>query len=223
MSWREPRIAYRHKSDFLSQQFYLRILRWMKQCIGKNHQGMIALDVGCGEGYVVKLLNKMGYQAIGLDVSIIKRVRVKGIDLVMADGAKLPYRSSSFDLITCFETMEHVTEPECIVSEAHRVLREGGIFILTTPLKSIINDIIDFIRGEKTHVSTMIVRELKEIMSKHFQKLYYKTLFIIPIPPTIFNRYFFLSLGFLKTHVWMFMMKKSVNDDIETRRENSLH
>jgi SAM-dependent methyltransferase len=45
----------------------------------------------------------------------------------------LPFASESFDAVLCFETVEHVAEPERLVAELGRVTRRGGSLILTTP------------------------------------------------------------------------------------------
>lgn len=79
----------------------------------------------------------------------------RGLHGVIADGRELPFKSSTFDKGMCFEVVEHVNNPEHVFKEIHRVLREGGLSILRTPIASPINVMVDLIRGEKTYVSEM--------------------------------------------------------------------
>jgi len=51
---------------------------------------------------------------------------------VLADGHMLPFRDRGVGTVFCFETLEHVVNPMGFVKEVSRVLKEGGIFYLTT-------------------------------------------------------------------------------------------
>lgn len=59
----------------------------------------------------------------------------KGIsaEVLDIDQNSLPYEDNSFDLVISSEVIEHVLVPDRILTEAYRVLKDGGKFILTTP------------------------------------------------------------------------------------------
>jgi SAM-dependent methyltransferase len=52
---------------------------------------------------------------------------------ILADGAHPPLHSASVDTVLCLETLEHVTKPERVVLEIARILRPGGVAILSMP------------------------------------------------------------------------------------------
>jgi len=96
------------------------------------------LDLGCGSGYgSVYLNNASSY--LGVDVSpetieeCTSKFSGKNIKYRVENAKNLDLIAASFDVITCFEVLEHVTEPEKIVSEASRVLSPDGLFISSTP------------------------------------------------------------------------------------------
>jgi len=201
--WSEPRIAYRHRCEQISKVYYSEVLRWaFTECECRLHRGSIALDIGCGRGFIVKLLEELGSYAVGLDISESLIKKAKGLSVVLGDALEIPFKSLSFDLITCFETIEHIAKPELVINEICRVLRPSGIFILTTPLKNPANNVIDFLRGEKTHISLMTPKDLLRMQKKSFREISHKSLYILPLPPTIFSRYFHIKTKLLATHIW---------------------
>ena len=52
---------------------------------------------------------------------------------VWGDATDLPFGDGSFDTVVMFQTLEHIPEPARALSEAHRVLRPGGVIVITTP------------------------------------------------------------------------------------------
>lgn len=208
--WQEPRIAYRHKNEGLTYTYYSQVFQWLFNNY-KAKQRERALDLGCGRGFIVKFLRALGYRdSIGLDISanLVKQSKQNDVKIVVADAVKTPFKTSSFDIVTCFETLEHIIKPESLVREAYRLLKTDGVFIITTPIKNPVNLIIDFLRGERTHISIMTIKSLTTIMGRYFQKLNYYTIFILPIPPPIFDRYFYWKTQVFGTHIWMFGEKK---------------
>lgn len=104
--------------------------------------GKRVLDIACGEGYGSALIARNGEPAhvTGADVDpgIIARARrIYGgpaLDYDTADiTAPLPFADNSFDLICCFETIEHVAAQEAAVAELRRVLAPGGVLVMSTP------------------------------------------------------------------------------------------
>jgi len=97
------------------------------------------LEVGCGEGYGTSLLSKYVKEIIGLDVDneIImhaqKKYRTANCYFILYDGEKIPFEDYKFDGVISFQVIEHIEDDKRFVSEIHRVLKENGIFILTTP------------------------------------------------------------------------------------------
>lgn len=105
--------------------------------------GRRALDVGCGWGYNLFLLGLRGYEPYGIDIvqndfaaaSMIARVNGAEAGLCGADMSALPFGDGTFAAVTAVETFEHIFNPDrpAAVREAMRVLRPGGVLVLSTP------------------------------------------------------------------------------------------
>ncbi|MHB8457092.1 MAG: glycosyltransferase, partial [Acidimicrobiales bacterium] len=97
------------------------------------------LDIGCGVGYGSKYLAKEGTTVVGIDVApealdvARKRYSGPGVAFALADGARLPFNSASFDAVTCLEAIEHFDHPDQHLAEVVRVLRADGVYAVSTP------------------------------------------------------------------------------------------
>ncbi len=88
------------------------------------------LDVGCGRGYWLKLLNeKTSFQLTGCDV--FNKLEIPGINYVKGDIGNLPFPDKSFDIVTCHHTIEHLRDINKSVAELKRVARKQ--LIIVTP------------------------------------------------------------------------------------------
>jgi SAM-dependent methyltransferase len=84
------------------------------------------LDLGCaGQPYRQLFTQITGY--VGLDIETGPNVDVS------ADGQALPFTANCFDTVICNEVLEHVPEPALLLAEVTRVLKPGGVLLLTTP------------------------------------------------------------------------------------------
>lgn len=89
------------------------------------------LDVGCGDQGYKKYIDCNHY--IGLEVEVSGRAEDNKKADEYFDGVKIPYLESSFDFILCTEVLEHATSPVLLMSEVKRVLKPGGIALITVP------------------------------------------------------------------------------------------
>jgi len=107
-----------------------RIERVLYHCSGT------VIDIGCGEGN--ELINRYkfsGFSGIGIDV-----YKWDGVDIV-CDTTQLPFSDGSFQTVTMVAVLNHIVEREKVLKECHRVLKDGGIIIIT-----MLNPFIGFIR-----------------------------------------------------------------------------
>jgi SAM-dependent methyltransferase len=99
--------------------------------------GARGLDVACGSGYGLRLLQRDGRMVVGADadVATAARARAAGVSfrVLVADGSRLPFPDRTFDFVTSFETLEHLHERDRFLDEIRRVLVPGGMCLLSTP------------------------------------------------------------------------------------------
>jgi len=98
------------------------------------------LDISCGTGYGSKYLYDAGAtKVIGVDISseIIDFARtqhqINGLEFKVGDIQKLDFPGNHFDVITCFETIEHVQSQKKAFMELKRVLKPKGLLIISSP------------------------------------------------------------------------------------------
>ena len=102
-------------------------------------KGQKVLDVACGEGYFSRLLASAGAEVTGVDISknLVAFAREKelaspmGIEYHVGDASRLVFEADRFDLVHCSMALMDIIEYELAISEASRVLKEGGRFIFS--------------------------------------------------------------------------------------------
>lgn len=94
------------------------------------------LDVGSASGYMISEIAKRHPKARFHAIDAYKgavdyaKKRYPRISFSQAEAEKLPYKNEQFDLILCYETIEHVRNPERAMREIRRVLKKDGKFVL---------------------------------------------------------------------------------------------
>jgi SAM-dependent methyltransferase len=102
-------------------------------------RGGEVLDAGCGVGYGTANLAEEAVRIVGVDLSeeAIAYARDRharpNVEFVVGDLAALDLADASFDAVCAFEVIEHLPEPERFVREMRRVLRPGGVLLVSTP------------------------------------------------------------------------------------------
>lgn len=98
------------------------------------------LDVGCGRGFYVNALSKYPFvkKVYGVDVSssyisIAKKTKNSKANFIKASIYKLPFKDKEFDLVICSEVLEHLKKEYAGLREIRRVLKHGGILLITVP------------------------------------------------------------------------------------------
>ena len=100
-------------------------------------------DIGCGAGTQSFLWAELGHKVHGLDVNqpLLELARQRAgesrwsIDFQLGSATKLPWANQSLDVCLLLELLEHVSEWQACLQECARVLRRGGILVLTTSNK----------------------------------------------------------------------------------------
>jgi ubiquinone/menaquinone biosynthesis C-methylase UbiE len=113
---------YKKKAEVLQQEWsgYLNL--------NKNTK---ILQIGCGPEDVINYLSLGKRYAVDPLADFYKKkfnLDYNGLDLLQARGEELPFPDNSFDIVVLSNVLDHVENPEKVLSEAARILKKGGIF-----------------------------------------------------------------------------------------------
>lgn len=97
----------------------------------KNIKGKRLLDIGCGAGVHIKAYSKKGAKCSGIDISetmieMAKKNNPK-VEFKVGTVTKLPYKSNSFDVVTCSLILDYIADLNLAYKEINRILKKGGI------------------------------------------------------------------------------------------------
>lgn len=100
-----------------------------------SFKGKAVCDLACGHGDFLLHLSKDNIYACGCDYSKVRveYLNKRGINVKRGNVDNVPFESEIFDMVTCMECMEHVTDPLKVVDEIYRLLKLGGYAIITVP------------------------------------------------------------------------------------------
>jgi len=102
------------------------------------------LDLGCGEGHFLSMVEKRfpAAKLIGVDLSDMNIHYAKGIlkmtKLMEGDATKVKLRSSSFSVVSALELLDHVESDTALLSEAKRLLKPKGTLVISVPDSSML-------------------------------------------------------------------------------------
>ena len=119
----------------LKRRIGLQSRLWLRY-IKRRQRGGRLLDIGCGKGFFLGLAEKF-YETYGVDVSEYAigqaRNRLHNTKLYIGDVNRLDFDHGYFDIITCFDLLEHLDNPELTIKKCYLMLRGGGLFIFRVP------------------------------------------------------------------------------------------
>ena len=94
------------------------------------------LDVGCGSGLFLARMRALGWEVLGqeMDSEAAEQVHRKfGIDIHLGPLEEMDISAGGFDAVVMSHVIEHVHDPVALISDCHRLLRDGGELIISTP------------------------------------------------------------------------------------------
>jgi SAM-dependent methyltransferase len=148
-------------------------LREFARSLGAHER---VLDLGCGDGRLTVELEARELTAADVSGEALRRARPRLPDARLVElepDAPLPLDDSSFELVLCAETLEHVRDLQLLLSEIRRVLAPGGMLALTTPAHGRLAGLDVLARGFERrfdplspHLRFMTARSLRRLLGE---------------------------------------------------------
>lgn len=111
------------------------LTRLCQRVIDRHPQKGILLDVGCATGSFLKGMKAQGWEVAGVELSpfAAEQARASGLDVHTGTLESAAYPADSFDVVTLWDVLEHVTDPKQTLAEIARILRPGGLLVTSLP------------------------------------------------------------------------------------------
>ncbi|CAN5465169.1 class I SAM-dependent methyltransferase [soil metagenome] len=153
-----------------SENYWFRRHEAAYRHLGLRLSGGFLVEVGCGEGYgAAAFADRVDtVLAIDYDRSAVQHAAstYHRIEVVQANLAALPIKSGTADVVASLQVIEHVWDHQQFIAECARVLRPGGVLMLTTPNRLTISP------GLQTpmnpfHTHEFTASELFDLVNRH--------------------------------------------------------
>jgi len=174
-----------------------RFLPWMKDpIINYEHlhrygfaqkfvEGKKVLDLACGEGYGSVILAEKAEEVVGIDISevVIEHASVKyvkdNVKFIKSSMTEVAVEKSKFfDVIICFEALEHIAKQNKAVVEVKRLLRDNGLFIVSMPNKYVYSDKPKY--KNPWHKKELYFEEFKDLLKGSFNNVVFYGQSVLP-------------------------------------------
>ena len=131
--------------------------------------GKRVLDIASGEGYGTHILAQSAAHVTGVDISpeavanATQKYAGDRIAFLQGSAATIPLPDAAVDVVVSFETLEHLSEQEDMLSEIRRVLRQDGLLVISTPNKPLYSR-----QGDNFHVKELCREEFVALLKSRF-------------------------------------------------------
>jgi SAM-dependent methyltransferase len=93
------------------------------------------LDVGCAYGFFLQVARELGFHAQGVDISGVAAEFARssvGVEVFHGELLDAAFPDSQFDVVTLWDTLEHLHKPHAMLREVYRILKPGGVLVIET-------------------------------------------------------------------------------------------
>lgn len=127
--------AFKSKLDSFREDPSVRVFKKYLDLIEKETRPGNVLDVGCAFGTFLKVAQERGWRPSGVELSGYASDLTRktwGFEIFNGDLNDSPFQPAAFDLVTFWDTIEHVKTPKENLKKAHALLKPGGVLLITT-------------------------------------------------------------------------------------------
>jgi len=118
------------------RESYLRTAESQVSLVRKYANGTNLLDIGCAQGFFLFGAAKAGYTTKGIEIAQDAAAYARkefGLDIEIKPFEELRFAENHFDVVTLWQVLEHVPYPLMMLKEVHRILKPGGVLVVSTP------------------------------------------------------------------------------------------
>jgi SAM-dependent methyltransferase len=164
--------AYYHEDEFY-KKVNVTSIETVVSLLAGHHPGKL-LDVGCGVGRLVSVMQKKGWDAVGIEPSS-KAVEIakKELDLTIQQTylSETTFKPDTFDVVVLLAVLEHAFDPVELMEKAWKLLKPGGCVIFSTPnLDSLpyllLENKSEFSWFIREHINQFTLRTLRYLLKK---------------------------------------------------------
>jgi GT2 family glycosyltransferase/glycosyltransferase involved in cell wall biosynthesis/SAM-dependent methyltransferase len=146
-----------------------------RYCLARDLcEGRDVLDIASGEGYGSALLAGVARRVVGVEIDAGTVVHAQqnyqrdNLRFLQGDALAVPLADASVDVAVSFETLEHVADHRTFIAEIRRVLRPGGLFVVSTPDRTVYS--AHGVDPNPYHVLELTEPELRALLRAQFGK-----------------------------------------------------
>jgi 2-polyprenyl-3-methyl-5-hydroxy-6-metoxy-1,4-benzoquinol methylase len=183
-SWKPEAMPEPDETSEFTGERYLPTLDWPEVAFEHWHRyllaaeylaGKVVLDIACGEGYGSHALAAKAARVVAVDISAdtVRLARSRygsgNLEFICGSCVDIPVPGTAvFDAVVSFETLEHLStlEQRMFLDEVRRVLKPGGLFIVSTPNKHLYSDEPAYCNPY--HVKEYTVEAFRELLAGKF-------------------------------------------------------
>jgi len=145
----------------------------------------LAVDIGCGGGYTAKVFESH-WHTVGIDLSrealqLCQRRGLRRLCQVDMTGFSLPFKTGSLDLVLALDVIEHVEDDVHALKECQRILKGGGLLIVTVPAYMALWSPWDEALGHRRRYNASALAEKIRKLGLSVEKLSYMFFFVFPV------------------------------------------
>ncbi len=140
-------------------------------------KGKKVLDLACGEGYGTYMLAREAEHVTGVEIDKPTVQHARGryikdnLEFIQGSILAVPIEGEKkFDVAVCFEGIEHVEEHDKLLSEVKRLLKDDGLFIVSTPNKKVLTDELGL--TSSFHVKELYHSQFEQLLGTYFRNVH---------------------------------------------------